>query len=134
MTADQRTFLDSASFAVAGASDNREKYGNMVFRALREYVDGERAVFPLNPRLAEVESVTAYQRVADLPQAVEALSIITPPAVTRQVVKEAIQSGVKRIWMQPGAEDDEAIDLAREAGLLVIAGGPCILVAIKTIG
>ena len=37
MTSYQIAFLRSKSFAVAGASNNREKYGNIVFRALLEY-------------------------------------------------------------------------------------------------
>jgi predicted CoA-binding protein len=77
--------------------------------------------------------VAAFASVGEVPSAVEALSIVTPPAATRQVVADAIAAGVQRIWMQPGAEDDQAIDDAREAGLMVIAGGPCILVAMKTI-
>jgi hypothetical protein len=32
--------------------------------------------------------------------------------------------------MQPGAESPRAIDRAKELGLKVIAGGPCILVAL----
>lgn len=135
MSADQLAFLNCKTFAVAGASNHREKYGNIVFRALIDYTadDEQRRVYPLNPHLDQVESVQAYPSVRDLPVAVEALSIVTPPAVTRQVVAEAIDAGVSQIWMQPGAEDQPAIRAAEEAGLVVIAGGPCILVAMKTI-
>jgi hypothetical protein len=31
------------------------------------------------------------------------LSIITPPAVTKQVLKEARDAGVKAVWLQPGS-------------------------------
>ncbi len=135
MTTNQLEFLQSRTFAVAGASNNRQKYGNIVFRALSEYVadDQQRRVYPIHPALDEVEAVPAYQSVKDLPAPVEALSIVTPPAVTRQVVSEAVAAGVKRIWMQPGAEDQQAIEAAENAGVAVIAGGPCILVAMKTI-
>ncbi len=75
----------------------------------------------------------AFASVNDLPSPVDALSIVTPPLATRQVVAEAIAAGVKQIWMQPGAEDEQAIRDAQQQGLVVIAGGPCILVAIKTI-
>ena len=55
---------------------------------------------------------------------------VTPPAVTRQVVKQAIAVGVKVLWMQPGAEDEQASQAARDAGLTVIDDGSCILVAL----
>ena len=58
----------------------------------------------------------------------KAISVITPPAATEQVVREAAAAGVTHIWMQPGAESDEAIRAAEALGMAVIAGGPCLLV------
>lgn len=135
MSQQQIDFLSSRTFAVAGASNDREKYGNRVFRALLQYVTDEpqRRVFPINPREREVESVPAFKTLQEVPAPVEALSIVTPPPVTRQIVADAIEAGIKQVWMQPGAEDDQAVAAAVDAGLLVIAGGPCILVAMKTI-
>ncbi|EMI19724.1 CoA-binding domain-containing protein [Rhodopirellula maiorica SM1] len=119
------SFLASQTFAVAGASTRRHKYGNKVFRAL---LDAGRQVFPLNPISEEIEGHKAYPRITDLPVVPESLSIITPPEVTRQVVADAVAAGVKNIWMQPGAEDDIASQLARDAGINVIDDGSCVLV------
>ena len=98
-------FLAASSFAVAGASQDRAKYGNKVFRAL---VASGRSVYPLNPTAPKVEGHPAFASIADLPVVPESLSIVTPPSVTRQVIQKAIAVGVKNIWMQPGAEDDQA--------------------------
>jgi uncharacterized protein len=46
-------------------------------------------------------------------------------------VAQAISLGIKNIWMQPGAESAAAVELAEQAGANVIAGGPCILVALR---
>ena len=70
MNATER-FLSAKSFAVAGASTNREKYGNKVFRALS---DSGRTVFPLNPRAESVEGQPAYPGLDALPQVPESLS------------------------------------------------------------
>ena len=50
--------------------------------------------------------------------------------LTERIVEEAIAAGVRHLWMQPGAESAAAIERARAAGLNVIAGGPCLLVAL----
>lgn len=118
-------FLAASSFAVAGASQDRAKYGNKVFRAL---VASGRTVYPLNPTAPEVEGHPAFASIADLPVVPESLSIVTPPSVTRQVIQKAIAVGAKNIWMQPGAEDDQASQAARDAGLNVIDDGSCVLV------
>ncbi len=120
-------FLAAAKFAVAGASSNRRKYGNKVLRC---YLQNNRQAIPINPREGEVEGLISYASLKDLPEPVESVSIITPPAVTEQVVEDAIASGVKHLWMQPGAESRAAIQRAEQAGLNVIHGGACVLVVL----
>jgi len=118
-------FLASKTYAVAGASARTHKYGYKVFKAL---LASGRETYPLNPITKEIEGHKAYPKIADLPVVPESLSIITPSEVTRQVVTDAIAAGVKHIWMQPGAEDEQASALAREGGINVIDDGSCILV------
>ncbi len=118
-------FLSAKTFAGAGASANRHKYGYKVFRAL---LDSGREVYPLNPIAEEIEGQRAYTRIANLPSVPESISIITPPEITRSVVADAIAVGVKHIWMQPGAENAQASESARQAGINVIDDGSCILV------
>ena len=64
------------------------------------------------------------------PERVHGVSIITPPAITERIVDEAHAAGIPRLWMQPGAESDLAVARARAHGMSVIAGGPCVLVAL----
>ncbi len=121
-------FLKASTFAVAGASRDRSKYGNKVFRAI---VASGRTVYPLNPTAPEVEGAVVYASIAVLPAVPESLSIVTPPHITREVIQQAIAAGVKNIWMQPGAEDSQASQAARDAGLNVIDDGSCILVSLS---
>jgi predicted CoA-binding protein len=102
-------FLAAPAFGVAGASKNRDKYGNKVLRC---YQLNGRTVVPVNP--VEVQS----------------LSIITPPQVTDQVVEQAITRGIRNIWMQPGAQSAAAIAACEQAGINVIADGSCVLVVL----
>jgi predicted CoA-binding protein len=120
-------FLSAAAFGVAGASTNRQKYGNRVLRCYLQ--NGKRAV-PVNPNEAEIEGIACVAAVDGLPADVTSLSMITPPAVTEQLVPTAIDHGIKNIWMQPGAESPAAVALCREKGVNVIADGSCLLVVL----
>ncbi len=121
-------FLTARLYAVAGASKRREKYGNKIFRRI---LQSGRECIPLNPIESEIEGHAAYASLRDLPRVPESLSIVTPAEVTRRVVQDAIAMGVSHIWMQPGAEDEEASQAARDAGLVVIDDGSCILIALS---
>jgi uncharacterized protein len=118
-------FLAGAPHAVVGVSLDRSKYGNKVLRC---YLQRGRPVHVVHPRESEIEGVPCVPRIADLPADVHGLSIITPPPVTEKIVGEAAARGIRRLWMQPGAESERALELARELGLTVISGGPCLLV------
>lgn len=120
-------FLESGPYAVVGASSDREKYGNKVLRCYQQH---GLEVFPINPRATEIEGLRAYPSLDALPKRVTGISVITPPKITESVVQEAIRAGVKQIWMQPGAENPDAIRAAEAAGVEVIANGPCLLVVL----
>jgi predicted CoA-binding protein len=121
-------FLAGNRFAVVGASKDRAKYGNKVLRA---YLQNNRDAVPVNPGADEIEGLKAYRDLASVPDDIDGVSIITPPAVTEKVVEQALQRGIKQIWMQPGAESEAAIATAQEVGANVIAGGPCVLVTLR---
>ncbi len=121
-------FLSAGPWAVVGASNERSKFGNKVLRCYRQ---NEKApVFPIHPRASEIEGLTAYPSLGAAPEPVRAVSIITPPAITLQVVEEAAQLGIEHLWMQPGAESRAVLARAAELGLEPIAGGPCLLVVL----
>ncbi len=118
-------FFSSPAFAVAGASSNREKYGNKVLRC---YLLNNKRVYGINPRATEIEGAPCVASIADLPPDVKSISVVTPPAITEQVVKEAIAKGIENIWMQPGAQSSAAIEACQQHGINVIADGSCLLV------
>ena len=120
-------FLSSAAFGVVGASVDRHKYGNKVLRC---YQQNDRKVIPVNPREKEIEGLTCVAAIDQLPLEVKSISMITPPAVTEQLVPLAIEKGIENIWMQPGAESAKAVELCQQNNVNVIADGSCLLVVL----
>ncbi len=120
-------FLTAKAFGVAGASTNRDKFGNKVLRC---YIENGRRAVPINPRADQIEGVPCVASVADLPPEVKSLSVITPPKITEAVVKEAIARGIENIWMQPGAQSPAAVEMCEKKGINVIADGSCLLVVL----
>jgi len=118
-------FLAEGPYAVVGASRSRDKFGN---RVLRAYLRRGLEVYPVNSRAGTVEGRPAYPDLLSLPKRVRGVSIITPPPVTERIVVEAAEAGARFVWMQPGAESAEAVRIARDRGLEVIADGTCFLV------
>ena len=120
-------FLAGGPHAVVGASTDRAKYGNKVLRA---YQQNRMPVYPINPKATEVEGLAAYPDLRSVPEPLFGVSIITPPPVTDVVLDQIASLGIRHVWLQPGSENPAVLEKARLLDLDVIAGGPCVLVAL----
>jgi len=130
MTLEDRitSFLAGDRFAVVGASLDRAKFGNKVLRA---YLEHDLEAVPINPNADEIEGLRVYPDLKSVPGSVDGISIVTPPEVTELVVQEAVELGIRSLWIQPGAESERSVTRAEDAGANLIAGGPCILVTLR---
>ncbi|KAK3811428.1 MAG: CoA-binding domain protein, partial [Linnemannia gamsii] len=124
-----REFFSSAEqkFAVVGASADRKKFGNLVLRWYQ--ANGYPAVIAVNPKETTIESLPSVANLSSLPGKPSDyhVSIITPPTITQSVLEEAHKNGIRRVWLQPGAESPAALEYANSNGIKIIAGGPCVL-------
>jgi predicted CoA-binding protein len=114
-----KEFMAQKRFAVIGATDNTEKYGHQIFKNLksRGY-----EVYPVNPKLKELEGVKCYPNLAAIPIKVDVVDFVVPPGVTEEILKECRRLGLNRIWLQPGSESEAAIAFCCENNLKVVHG------------
>ena len=112
-----KDFMSQKSFAVVGATDNPQKYGNQIVKNLkrRGY-----EVYPVNPRLKELEGLACYSSLADIPVKVDVVDFVVPPEATGEILKECKEQGLDRIWLQPGSESETAITYCHENNLKVV--------------
>jgi len=124
------SFLQQSSLAVVGVSRSGRKFGNAACRVLREK---GYTVYPIHPVASTIDGVACYRRFSDLPERVETALVVVPPAHAINVICDAAAAGVRRVWLQQGAESDEAEATASMLGIDLIAG-ECILMFAKPSG
>jgi uncharacterized protein len=117
-------FLKHKNYAIIGVSENQEKYGYKIFRNLLEKGYN---VYPVNPKIDEIDGVKVYPSLAAIEDPVDVVDLVVPPAVTEKIVRQCKDLGLTRIWMQPGAESQAAIDFCKENEIDVIHG-MCVMV------
>jgi uncharacterized protein len=111
--------------AVIGASSDRRKFGNRAVRAFRQQGF---TVIPINPHEAEIEGLTAYRSVLDVPGTIDMASFYVPPEVGERVMDEVAKKGVAEVWLNPGAESERLIRHAKSLHIEPIVA--CSIVAI----
>lgn len=112
--------------AIIGASKNREKYSN---KAVRAYKSENHVVFPVNPSERKIEGLTCYCNVSQIPLDVEIASMYLPPEIGIKVVDDIINKGIKKVYLNPGSESKELIELLRINNIKV-----CQVCSIKELG
>jgi predicted CoA-binding protein len=127
---DVDSFLDERVLALAGASRGGRKFGNSVLKDMRKKGF---EIIPVHPEAEEIDGVTCVASLRDLPDEVGGLVVVVPPESALAVVREAIACGISKIWLQQGAESDEAVELCREVGVTLIHG-ECIFMFAEPLG
>jgi predicted CoA-binding protein len=103
--------------AVIGASANRRKFGNKALRAFRHR---GYTVVPINPHADVIEGERAYATVLDYPDPIDEATVYVPPDIGRQVIDQIATKGIKKLWLNPGADARPVIERARSLGLNTI--------------
>jgi uncharacterized protein len=111
--------------AVIGASKQHEKFGN---KAVRSYVAHGHSVYPVNLRETNIEGLTTYRSILDVPVDLDATLVYVPPEVTLRLLPAIAKKGPGALYLNPGSEDDAVLARAAELGLKPILA--CSILAI----
>lgn len=118
--------MSQPSCVILGASADRSKFGN---KSVRAHVQAGYEVYPVNPKSEEIEGLSAYASIAELPVTdVDRVSVYLPPAIGMQVVEEIATLTVGEVWFNPGSESPELLAHAQAHGLNIVQA--CSIVAL----
>ncbi len=112
---------DARTIAVVGLSSDPRRVSYRIARYLQD--KGYRVV-PVNPNETEVLGERSYPSLRDVPPEVDidVVDVFRRPEYTPDVARDAVGAGAKVLWLQSGIVNDEARQIAEDAGLDVVMG------------
>lgn len=114
-----RIYDQTRTIAVVGASANEHKAAHVIPRYLQS--QGYR-IIPVNPRGGEILGERIYLSLEEIDVQIDVVDVFRPPAEAETIAREAVAIGADVLWFQPGTHTREAIQLAVDTGLSVVAG------------
>jgi len=111
--------LAQRTLALVGVSRGGKKFGNAIYRELKG--KGYK-VFAVHPQAETIDGDPCYHSLKGLPEKTGAVVICVPPAQTEQVVQQAYEAGITKVWLQQGAESYAAIRFCEEHGMTIVHG------------
>jgi len=106
---------NSKTIAVVGLSDNPERISYGVSKYMQS--QGYR-IIPVNPMIEESLGEKSYPDLKSVPEQIDMVDIFRRSELV--ALDEAIEVGVKYIWMQDGVIDETAKAKAEAAGIPVV--------------
>jgi predicted CoA-binding protein len=104
-------FLSQKKIAVVGVSRKKTKFGNAIFKELKQ--KGYK-VYPINPYINIYDGEICYPDILSLPEKVDAVIFNVSPNQTEKALNEVKESGIKKVWFQQGSQSDQAIRFCEE--------------------
>lgn len=105
--------FEENSFAVVGASNNPEKYGYKVAKAILKKTKN---VFLINPKETQILGLNCYKNLNEVKEKIDVIVFVVPPAITLEILKNNF-ARKSLFWFQEGSFDSNVIQFCEENGI-----------------
>jgi len=112
-----RILTENRVIAVVGLSANESRPS---FFAAKYMLDHGYKIIPVNPRYDQVLGQTCYPDIESIPEQVDIVDVFQRSDRVVPISRSAVNINAKVLWMQLGVVNEEAAELARQAGLDVV--------------
>ena len=116
---------ENTSIALIGASNDRSKYGNKIYRDLRNKGYN---VTPINPKEEKIEGDRAYSSIEEMKELPDIANFVVPPPVAIKIAQNITNLGIKHLWFQPGSESKELENWLKNTDGIEYLINACIMV------
>ena len=112
-----REILKLKTIAVVGMSPKPERPSHYVAMYMKEK---GYTIYPVNPGHREISGLRCYPNLLEIPVDVDVVDVFRRPEHVLPIAEATIEISARALWLQDGVINEEAAQLAEEAGLLVV--------------
>ncbi|MCD6139407.1 MAG: acetate--CoA ligase family protein [Thermococcus sp.] len=141
-----RPFFEPKTVAIIGATNKKGKVGNVIFENFKKNKEQgifKGSIYPVNPKLDEIEGYKVYKGVKELPEDADLAVIAIPAPFVPQTMKEIAEKEIKSVIIITGGfgelgeegkkMEEEILQIAKENGIRII-GPNCVGVYVPDTG
>ncbi|HHI00506.1 MAG TPA: CoA-binding protein [Thermococcus litoralis] len=141
-----KPFFEPKAVAIIGATNKKGKVGNVIFENFKRNKEQgifKGSIYPVNPKLDEIEGYRVYKSVKELPDDTDLAVIAIPAPFVPNTMREIAEKGIKAVVIITGGfgelgeegkkMEEEILQIAKENGIRVI-GPNCVGVYVPDTG
>lgn len=115
--------IQSKKWAVVGANNNPSKFGNKIYKKLKQH---GYEVYPVNPGLSDIDGDVCYPSLESIPVKVDVVDFVVPEKIGLTTLEQMQLAGISTAFLQPGTASKAVLSKAKELNINVIQG--CVLI------
>ncbi len=122
-----KLFFDPKRVALIGASTNKRRPGNQLFRNLEACFGDD--FYPVNPRVDKIDEKVCYGNILDVPVEIDLAVVFIPASAVPKALEQCAEKGVRRViiesagFAEAGVEgkalEAQCHEIARKRGLRI---------------
>jgi predicted CoA-binding protein len=120
---DIEDFLSCKRLAMVGVSSNPKDFSRGLFA---EFTRRGYDMVPVNPQMSEVGGTRCFARLQDVQPPVEGVVVMTAADKSEQVVHDADEAGISRVWLYraagAGAVSEAAVNYCQARCMQLVSG------------
>ena len=113
--------------AILGASKNQSRYAN---KAQKFLIEKGHTALPINPKYDMIDGIKCYPNLTSCSQSIDTVTVYVRPSILITLVQDIIHACPYRVILNPGTNDERAIDNLEKAGIKIQMA--CTLVLLRT--
>ncbi|OLL27532.1 hypothetical protein BTH42_32365 [Burkholderia sp. SRS-W-2-2016] len=124
-----RALLHPRSVAFIGASEDIDKWGGVLQHLLMKF-EYAGNIYPVNPKAATIQGLTAYRNIRDVPEPVDLAVITIGVDAVEDAMRDCVAAGTRAVMVvtaqfaesgpEGAAKQEKVLAIAREAGIAMI--------------
>ena len=112
-----KEFIELPTIAMVGVSADPKRFG---YTAYKELQAKGWNIIPVNPKYETFEGKKCYPDLKSIPDEIPGVLSMVTKANTVEILQQAQELGIKKIWVQQMSETPEAVNFATENGMNVV--------------
>ena len=105
------------TIAVVGLSPKTNRPSHRVAKAMQEF---SYKIVPVRPAIDSVLGEQAYDSISAIPFPVDIVNVFRASKYVSDIVQQCIECGIPAIWLQEGVRDNQAAQVALDAGISIV--------------
>lgn len=99
-----------------------QQYSDQAAELIHNLKSAGKTVYPVSQQISEIDGDACFELLDNVSDGIDCLVIFASPVDAERTIQSASHLDLPVVWLEPGSEDQAAINTARAWGMKIVCG------------